>query len=174
MPRAKGLTAKQRMFVAEFLVDRNGTQAAVRAGYSEDTAYSIAHRLLRKDEIKAAIDKAESMRAERLEITADRVAVELARISFADLREITYVKDGKLYCKDTDALTDEQAAAIAELIPTPAGVRVRLHPKAQALDQLGKILGLHRTAIDLKHVGLPPVLQFVPAAKGEPPEPDAD
>jgi len=45
------LTAKQKVFVAEYLVDLNATQAAVRAGYSEKTAYSVGHENLKKPEV---------------------------------------------------------------------------------------------------------------------------
>ena len=57
-----GLTAQQRLFVAEYLKDNTATQAAIRAGYSEKTAYSIGQRLLKKVEIvqqhKASIVRA--------------------------------------------------------------------------------------------------------------------
>ncbi|MEQ8710235.1 MAG: terminase small subunit [Rhodospirillales bacterium] len=53
--RKSGLTAKQAKFVEEYCIDQNGTQAALRAGYSEKTAYSIASENLRKPEISAVI-----------------------------------------------------------------------------------------------------------------------
>lgn len=52
-----GLTGKQRAFIAEYMKDRNGTQAAIRAGYSAKTAGSIAHENLTKPEIRRAIDE---------------------------------------------------------------------------------------------------------------------
>ncbi len=45
------LTPKQQLFVAEYLVDLNATQAAVRAGYSKKTAYSVGHENLKKPEV---------------------------------------------------------------------------------------------------------------------------
>lgn len=51
------MNARQRKFVAEYLVDLNATQAAKRAGYSEKTAYSIGQENLKKPEIKAEIDR---------------------------------------------------------------------------------------------------------------------
>lgn len=67
------LTDKQQMFVKEYLIDLNATQAALRAGYSEKTAYSIGHENLKKPEIAAAITKAFSARANKVEVTADYV-----------------------------------------------------------------------------------------------------
>jgi phage terminase small subunit len=67
------MTPKQQRFVDEYLIDLNATQAAIRAGYSEKTAYSIGDENLRKPEIAAAIQAAMDERAERTEITADYV-----------------------------------------------------------------------------------------------------
>ena len=54
---AKGLTDKQKIFVYEYLIDFNATQAAIRAGYSKDTAYSIGNNLLKKVEIQNFLEK---------------------------------------------------------------------------------------------------------------------
>jgi len=67
------LTAKQRMFVAEYLIDLNATQAAIRAGYSVDTAAAIGHENLRKPEIDAAIKERMNRRSESLGIDAKYV-----------------------------------------------------------------------------------------------------
>lgn len=50
-------TAKQQAFIREYPLDFNATQAALRAGYSERTAYSIGHENLNKPEIAAEIQK---------------------------------------------------------------------------------------------------------------------
>lgn len=71
--RPKKLTAKQQTFVNEYIVDLNATQAAIRAGYSEDTAYSIGHENLSKPEIAEAIQAAMDQRAQRTKITQDYV-----------------------------------------------------------------------------------------------------
>lgn len=83
------LTALQVRFVEEYLVDMNATQAAIRAGYSEKTAYSIAHENLRKPEIVAAIAEAREKQQQRTEITADRVLREAWNQVTADARELT-------------------------------------------------------------------------------------
>ena len=53
------LTPKQQRFVEEYLIDLNATQAAIRAGYSEKTAYSVGHENLKKPEIQKAIQEAQ-------------------------------------------------------------------------------------------------------------------
>jgi len=68
------LTEKQKRFVAEYIKDYNATQAAIRAGYSEQTAYSQGNRLLKKVEIKKAIKELqEEIRKENI---AEAIEVE--------------------------------------------------------------------------------------------------
>lgn len=67
------LTAKQQRFVDEYLVDLNGTQAAIRAGYSERTARAIANENLTKPDIAEAVQKALAAREKRTQIDADYV-----------------------------------------------------------------------------------------------------
>ena len=74
------LTAKQKVFVREYLTDMNGTRAAIRAGYSQRNADKIASQLLGKTGVRGAIDKAQSRRAERLELDADWVVIRLKGI----------------------------------------------------------------------------------------------
>ena len=76
------LTPKQKLFVDEYLVDLNATQAAIRAGYSEKTAYSIGNENLMKPEIAKAIQNAQQKRQGRTEITQDRVVQEIADNAF--------------------------------------------------------------------------------------------
>jgi phage terminase small subunit len=82
------LTAKQARFVAEYLVDLNATQAAIRAGYSARTANEQAARLLANVSVAAAVAEAQAARGKRTEVTQDRVALELARIAFGDPRRV--------------------------------------------------------------------------------------
>jgi len=79
------LTAKQQRFVAEYLVDGNGTRAAVAAGYGRAGARVAAHRLITKVAIKAALAATQAQDAQRLQIERHEVimglleAIELAR-----------------------------------------------------------------------------------------------
>lgn len=73
------MTPKQAAFVAEYLIDLNGTQAAIRAGYSEDTARSIASENLSKPNIADAIAALQAERAEKCGIDAAWVLREAKR-----------------------------------------------------------------------------------------------
>lgn len=67
------LTPKQARFVEEYRIDRNATQAAIRAGYSEKTAYAIGSENLTKPEILAEIDKGTAALSEELQLTTKMV-----------------------------------------------------------------------------------------------------
>ncbi|MCS7523261.1 terminase small subunit [Pseudomonas aeruginosa] len=82
------LTAKQRRFVAEYLLDLNATQAAIRAGYSKNRASEIGYQLLQKPDITSAIQAAMKERAERTRSDADYVVRRLEEIDQMDLLDI--------------------------------------------------------------------------------------
>ena len=73
MAKGDKLAEKQSAFVREYLKDLNATRAAKSAGYSEKTAYSQGVRLLRNVKVATAIQAAMDKRAERTELTADKV-----------------------------------------------------------------------------------------------------
>lgn len=83
------MTDKQKMFCHEYMVDRNATQAAIRAGYSPKTAKSQGQRLLTKVDIKKYIDEHTEEQYERAGISADDVLNELVSIAMVDGVEIT-------------------------------------------------------------------------------------
>lgn len=71
------LTNKQELFIKEYLVDCNATQAAIRAGYSPDTAYSIGQENLKKPVIKVRIDAGLQRISNKAEVTAEWVRQKL-------------------------------------------------------------------------------------------------
>ena len=75
------LTDKQRKFVSEYLVDLNATQAAIRAGFSEKTAGSMAQKLVAKSHIQEAIKAAQSQREKRTLVTVDYVVSSLREVA---------------------------------------------------------------------------------------------
>lgn len=79
--RREKLTPKQAKFVIEYLIDMNATQAAIRAGYSEDTAGQMGHENLKKPEIYESIQKQMDYRAERTLITADYVLSSMKEVA---------------------------------------------------------------------------------------------
>ncbi len=74
---SKRLTARQSAFKEEFLVDLNGKQAAIRAGYSKRSAEVTASRLLRNAKVVAALQEAMAERAKRVKVKQEWVLEKL-------------------------------------------------------------------------------------------------
>lgn len=89
------LNDKQLRFVEEFLIDLNGTQAAIRAGYSEKTASEQASRLLANVKVADAIKQAMAERSERTKVDADWLLKRLAEEATADVADL-YDDNGTL------------------------------------------------------------------------------
>lgn len=150
------LTPRQEAFVKEYLVDRNGTQAAIRAGYSAKTARSQAERLLTNVAIRRAVDAGMSDLAARVGLTAERVMRERMRIAFFDPRKLL---DSEGNPKPLQDLDDDTAAAIAGLDvvqmtgsdETPGVISVvkkyKLAAKDTSLAALEKYLGLNEKPV---------------------------
>lgn len=78
------ITLKEEMFVREYLIDLNGMNAAVRAGYSP----SAGAKLLKRLAVKDAVDRAIAARSARVGISAERVLDELGNVAFFDVRDL--------------------------------------------------------------------------------------
>ncbi len=104
------MNAKQTSFVREYLVDLNATQAAVRAGYSAKTAEQIGSRLLRNVQVAAAVKQALDARGKRVEVKADDVLRDIARIARKAERRKQYsaaLKGRELLGKHLGLFTDK-------------------------------------------------------------------
>ncbi len=78
------LSAKQKVFVSEYLKDFNATRSAIAAGYSEKSAASIGHENLIKPEIKDYIQSKLAMLTDGLMLSRETVLLELSRYAFRD------------------------------------------------------------------------------------------
>ena len=88
MMREPVLTGKQARFVAEYLKDLNGSEAAVRAGYTLLSARHTASRLLAKPHIKAEVRRLQAEHLGKVGYTAESVMEQLRRIAFFDVAAI--------------------------------------------------------------------------------------
>ncbi len=136
------MTPKQRRFVSEYLVDMNAKQAAIRAGYSKRNPGPIGWMLLHKrPAVIEAISKELLAREKRTLISGDRVLQQLARIAFADVRELAQAGDSGVDVTSLKSLSDDLAAAIVELSVNGKTVRLKLS-RIEALKALARHLGL--------------------------------
>ena len=155
-PRKGKLPEKQERFCQEYLVDLNGTQAAIRAGYSPLSANQQASDLLAKPNIRARIDELMAARSMRTEITADVVIRELARVALVNPLDVISASDATV--RD-DASVDQTAAIQSVKVKIVDGDissierEVKLHDKVRALELLGKHLGMYTDKKELSGPG---------------------
>jgi phage terminase small subunit len=160
------LTAKQKRFIAEYLIDLNATQAAIRAGYSAKTAKSIGQRLLTYVDIQAELQKAMAKREKRTEITQDRVLKELAKLGFADIKDFLAFRTEKtvtehdketgepvidyahvVELKDSDQV---DGSLISEVQLKNGELKFKLHDKVKALEMCGRHLGMFKDKSEIE------------------------
>lgn len=146
------LTARQWRFITEYLVDLNGTQAAIRAGYSPKTANEQAARLLAKASISDEVAKHCDRRAAKIGLTAERVLGELEKIVFSDTRNL-YKPDGSL--KKPSEWDDNTAAMVAGVKVTEEfsgkGEERELVGYTKEVRQWDKLSAIEKA---MKHLGL--------------------
>lgn len=138
------MNPKQKLFCAEYLKDLNATEAAKRAGYTENRSKEMGYQLLHKPALSAYVQAEMAKREKRISLSADKVLNELARIAFLDPRKF-YDKEGNL--KKIQDLDDDTAAVLAgvevdtktskdETLTTTK--KIRYSDKVRALELLAK------------------------------------
>ncbi len=144
------MTKKQRRFIEEYLIDLNATQAAIRAGYSPDTAGSIGNENMQKPEIRAHIDRAMAERSKRTGVSADRVVMELARIAFVNAVDVI---DPKTATIKSEASSDDTAAIQSVKVKTfgDDGLEreIKMADKIKALELLGRHMGMFKDKLEV-------------------------
>lgn len=153
------LNEKQARFCREFLIDKNATEAAIRAGYARDSAHVAGSRMLTIPKIADRINALISLQEKRLDIKADEVLKEIRRVGMSDVREL-YKEDGTV--KHPKEWPDDLARAVSsieveELFEFVNGEKVwigytkkiKLWSKTQALDMLGKHKKLFTDRVEL-------------------------
>jgi phage terminase small subunit len=155
------LTPKQQRFVDEYLVDLNATQAAIRAGYSADTARQIASEILSKPDIQEAVAAGQERIKDRVELTQEMVVRELMKIAFGTQRNLMTWGPGGVSLRDSSELTDDEAAMVSEVSETTTisggSLKLKTHDKVGALKLLGDHLGLFMKRLEVTGQGGKPI-----------------
>ena len=148
------LTAKQQRFVDEYLIDMNGAQAAIRAGYSKNGASVQAGRMLANANIAEAVAVGRQEMQNRTHVTQDMVVRELARVGLSDIRKMM-APSGHLL--PLDQLDDDTARAIASVeVSTKFDDsgdmmvhKIKMWDKNSALEKLARHLGMFNDKLNL-------------------------
>lgn len=171
------LTDKQQRFCQEYVIDLNATQAAIRAGYSEDTAGAIGWENLKKPEIQSFISELQKGISDRNNNLAQRVIDELAKIGFSNIHE--YIDDGNVIT-DLKQVSRDHAAAVSSIKKsvTTFGdeenggvkevVEFKLWDKVAALEKLGRHVGIFEADNKQKAITIETVTGMVIKKKDAP------
>lgn len=167
------LTDKQKAFVEEYLIDLNATQAAIRAGYSVQTANEQGAQNLAKLSISNAISKAMAERSKRTGVSQDRIVNELAAIGFSNATDYVQIVEEPIivnghYVKDpdtglirkqevvkiipTDELPEDKKKAIAGIKEGRYGIELITCDKVKALELLGRHIGMFKDKVELTNL----------------------
>lgn len=144
------MTPKQQRFVAEYLVDLNATQAAIRCGYSKRTAEVQGCRLLRNADIRKAVATQTAAQLAKVGITAERVKERIAVLAFQDVREffdgagnlipVKQLSDAAAYRVGSFEIIKKNAAAGDGIIDTVH--KIKTVDAIKNLEMLAKHFGL--------------------------------
>lgn len=155
---------RHERFAREYVIDLNRARAAIAAGYHPDQADHFGALLLNRQEVKRLVRRLMAEKASRLEIKADRVVEELARLGFSNVLDYMQPDEFGSMRLDFSKVTRDQAAAIAEIREDNTGgtgdgqrkqivrTTLKLADKLRALELIGKYLGLYqeRMKIDVE------------------------
>lgn len=160
----KPLTPQQALFVEEYLVDFNGTQAAIRAGYAVPSAAQQATDLLKRPHISLALKARAAQLLQRLDISQERTLEECRRIAFGDIRDLIKWTGNRTMFVPSDELSAAQAAMVSGVkarhtvkVDPNSGARTHRHElelktydKLNALQKLIRFHGME-AEIRMKH-----------------------
>lgn len=138
----ENLNPRQERFVAEYLKDGNGTQAAIRAGYATSSAAVHAHRLLKNERVLDKVRAHQSRVQRATEVTAERVVRELKAVAFFDPRSLF---DRKSNLLPFDKMPKEARRAIKLLEvreSVKGGRRIRTLKKVVLVDRMPAVIAL--------------------------------
>jgi phage terminase small subunit len=146
---------QRQLFAREYVIDLNGTRAAIAAGYSAKTADVKASQLLAEVKVQRLVDGLLSKRASKLELKAEQVVEELRRLAFSNMMDYMEIdEDGQPRGLNLSNLTRDQAAAIQEVSEDTTGGqgdgerrlvlrrKFKLADKRGSLELLGRHLGM--------------------------------
>ena len=140
----KKLTPKQQRFCDEYLIDMNGTQAAIRAGYSKKTAGVIADENLKKPYIREYIDERMKEKEEKLVAKQDEVMQYLTAVMRREYSEhvvVTLAKEKSTYVPDQNGTMRKQT--IKEEVPQVVQIPAKLSDANKAAELLGRAYGIY-------------------------------
>lgn len=148
MTNEHGLSEKEEAFCQAFIDDLNATQAAIRAGYSENSARQIGYQNLTKLHIRARIDVLKTERTERLLMKADDVLFFWHSAATVDLLEF-FDDNGQV--KLLSEIKPEYRRLITGIKQTKYGTELTILDKGKSLELTARHFALFNDKLEIKH-----------------------
>ena len=144
-------TDKENRFIIEYLKDYNGMQAAIRAGYAEGSAGTLAYQLLHRPRVRNKIDEYEKDLATRFIVNRERIMKELSIAGYADMADYVDVEDGQLTIKDFKSLPPQITRAIKKIGYNQRTGKwtLELHDGLKAKELMGKEVGMFKDKLEV-------------------------
>lgn len=156
---------KHEIFAQQLAQGVTAEAAYAKAGYAP--SLKNAQRLKSNEGIRSRVEEILSQAAEKAGVTVERIADELVKIGFADIRKAVQWGDGVILTDEdgnehvvndvrltaSDKIDDSTAAAISEVSKTKDGLKIKFHDKLGALEKLGKFVGMFKDKLELSSDG---------------------
>lgn len=138
------LDPMERRFVELYVDTNNAHRSAVAAGYSPKSARTLASRLLKRVDIREAVEVVNAEMLAELDFTPDRIVREIAKVAGVNSADFIAIDEATgLPIVDFSTVTRRQLAAIASVENTDKGVKYKAHDKLKALDMLARMAKIY-------------------------------
>lgn len=153
------LTEKQRLFCIYYIKCFNATKAAIKAGYSKNSAGEQGYQLLQKPSIKNEIQRLKRNKLNRAMLSEDDIFQKYIDIAFADITDYLEFNSKEVqgeygtYTKNTISLKDSDevdGSLISEISEGRDGIKIKLQDKMKALQWLSDRMDLLSTQVKSK------------------------
>jgi phage terminase small subunit len=170
------ITPKQRRFVTEYLIDLNGTQAAIRAGYSKHSADEIAAQLMARPHVKAEVDAAIAARSQETKIDAAWVLKRLAAEAEADIADIYFENGAIKPVHEWPKIWRQGLVAGVEHVETKDAegnatghvvVKIKVSDRVRRLELIGKHVGVQAFQENIAVSGVEQLADRIARAKAK-------
>lgn len=152
--KKKKLTRLQQRMIDEYMKDFNGFRSYKAAGGKAEGAAgrACAAQILCYSHVQKEIRQRQTILREQSGVETMDVVRELMRIAFADMKDYAQWSSGMVVLKDSEELDPSLSCAVSEVVETPgklgSTIKIKLHPKIQALKMLGEHLNLFNKEVE--------------------------
>lgn len=152
------MTEKQKRFADEFIVSLNGAEAYSKVYSNCQSPYATSSRLLADKEIQQYISERVGEITAKLELKQEIVIEELVKVAFANIKDyLSFNEDGVSF-KNSDNIDGSVVSEVSSVkiitksseneITEKVSLKLKLHDKMKALDNLGKYFKLFTDKVE--------------------------